>query len=166
MIQTDGEQGPWYQASSIPTEPNLFTTPDSQHHASLRKPIASVYTVSHLVQLEPFVDNCISLLKMRFFEFARSHEYLDIGRWMQLFSLDAIGEISVRLQSLQLSGDKWHADEIAVRKPLRQSRIRKGPPKHPLRPRRIPGLRRPRRRLPRTTLLSLQSQSHSLPLRR
>lgn len=92
---TDGRQGPWYQASALPNEPNMFTTSDSQHHASMRKPIASAYTASYLVQLESFVDNCVGLLKTRFSEFARSQEYIDIGHWMQLFSLDAIGEISV-----------------------------------------------------------------------
>ncbi|TID14180.1 pisatin demethylase [Venturia nashicola] len=72
----------------------MFTTPDSRLHASMRKPIAPAYTAAHLVQLEPFVDHCVSLLKKRFFEFSESQEYIDIGHWMQLFSLDAIGEIS------------------------------------------------------------------------
>ncbi|QDS71312.1 hypothetical protein FKW77_001782 [Venturia effusa] len=60
----------------------------------MRKPIAVTYTTSFLKQLEPFVDNCVSLLKRRFTEFARSGECVDIGHWMQLFSLDAISEIS------------------------------------------------------------------------
>ncbi|RDI84047.1 hypothetical protein Vi05172_g6046 [Venturia inaequalis] len=93
-VGTGFVKGPWYQTAAIPHQPNIFSTSDSQYHAAVRRPIASAYSTSHLVQLEQFVDNCISLLRTRFSGFVGSQEYIDIGHWMQLFSLDAIGEIS------------------------------------------------------------------------
>lgn len=51
--------------------------------------------MTHLVGLEPFINNCTALLQQRLDEFANGGPPMDIGHWMQCYAFDVIGEITV-----------------------------------------------------------------------
>ncbi|PLN86963.1 putative benzoate 4-monooxygenase cytochrome P450 [Aspergillus taichungensis] len=91
--------------------PGLFATQDEDIHRMLKKPIASIYSMSNLVSFEPLVDRTIHC----FFEqldsrFARAGQTLDFGAWLQMFAFDVIGEItfSRRLGFLEKGEDIDH----------------------------------------------------------
>lgn len=83
---------------------NIFTETDPHLHAIARRKIAGAYSMTSLVQLEPFVDECTAILKTRLEEFAKSGTTIDISHWMQCYAFDVIGKFTVRcLKSLRFS---------------------------------------------------------------
>jgi len=75
---------------------NIFSEPDPHLHAAARRKIAAAYSMTSLVQLEPFVDECTTILKTKLEEFAKSGASIDISHWMQCYAFDVIGKITVR----------------------------------------------------------------------
>jgi hypothetical protein len=57
--------------------------------------------MTNLAQLEPFVDECSSLLRTRLTEFADQKRTIDIAHWMQCYAFDVIGQITVSGRTLQ-----------------------------------------------------------------
>ncbi|KAF3771152.1 cytochrome P450 [Cryphonectria parasitica EP155] len=75
--------------------PAVFTTQDEAMHKKLRTPISSLYSTSHLLTFEPFVDDVTGI----FFEqldrrFAKTGAPLDIGRWLQFWAYDLMGTMT------------------------------------------------------------------------
>ncbi|CAG8909742.1 unnamed protein product [Penicillium egyptiacum] len=91
-------KSPWYTASSSP-DPNavkdLFSDRDVRTHASNRRKVASLYSMSNLVQMEPFVNDCTKLLEAKFTKFAEQGRPVDMGHWLQCYAFDVIGHITV-----------------------------------------------------------------------
>lgn len=52
--------------------------------------------MTSLTQLEPFLDNCTSILRARLDEFADNATFVDISRWTQYYAFDVIGAMTVR----------------------------------------------------------------------
>lgn len=73
----------------------IFNTQDASLHSSLRRPIANIYSMSNLVEFEPYVDSTIRVL-LRQLEDARPGpgKAVDLGKWLQWFALDVMGEIT------------------------------------------------------------------------
>ncbi|KAI5866275.1 cytochrome P450 [Durotheca rogersii] len=74
---------------------SIFSTTDNGFHANFRRSINSAFTMSALVQYEPFVDNTTKL----FFEqterlFAGNPDGCDFTQWLQFYAFDVIGEIT------------------------------------------------------------------------
>ncbi|KAK4098563.1 cytochrome P450 [Parathielavia hyrcaniae] len=90
-------KSPWYQASGNPygTVVNIFTEADPHAHAGARRKIATIYSMSSLVQLEAFVDDCTAVLKQRLGEIANTGTSIDVSHWMQCYAFDVIGKITV-----------------------------------------------------------------------
>ncbi|KAJ5385634.1 hypothetical protein N7517_003545 [Penicillium concentricum] len=90
-------KSPWYIASANP-DPNivkdLFSERDSKTHASNRRKVASLYSMSNLVQMEPFVNDCTKLLVGKFAKFAEQGRSVDMGHWLQCYAFDVIGNIT------------------------------------------------------------------------
>ncbi|KAI1196387.1 cytochrome P450 [Nemania serpens] len=73
----------------------LFSTTDNTFHAQLRRCVNSAFSMSALVQYEPFVDNTLKL----FFEqterlYVNNVEGCDFVRWLQFYAFDVIGEVT------------------------------------------------------------------------
>lgn len=88
--------------------PGMFATQDEQLHRLLKRPIASIYSMSNLISFEKYVDSTVSV----FFEqldrrFVRTDQICDFGVWLQMFAFDVIGEItfSKRLGFLERAKD-------------------------------------------------------------
>ncbi|KAH8162389.1 hypothetical protein CIB48_g5852 [Xylaria polymorpha] len=69
----------------------LFSTTDNTFHAQLRRCVNSAFSMSALVQYEPFVNNTLKL----FFEqterlYVNNPEGCDFVRWLQFYAFDVI----------------------------------------------------------------------------
>ncbi|KAL5358187.1 cytochrome P450 [Aspergillus floccosus] len=75
--------------------PAVFNTQDETFHRQLRKPIASLYSMSSVVSSEPLVDQTLEILfrelDRRFSSTGRS---LDLAEWLQFFGFDVMGMLS------------------------------------------------------------------------
>ncbi|KAF4443392.1 hypothetical protein F53441_11441 [Fusarium austroafricanum] len=90
-------KSPWDHASGSPVNPlpNIFAEPNPHVHAQERRKITAAYSMTNLVQLEPFIDQCTAVLDDRLEEFARSGASIDVGHWMQCLAFDVIGKMTV-----------------------------------------------------------------------
>lgn len=90
-------KGPWYTASGSPDPhgaPDLFSDLDPRRHAVNRRKVASLYSMTNLVQMEPFVNECTELMVAKFEDFARQGLPVDMGHWLQCYAFDVIGKIT------------------------------------------------------------------------
>lgn len=88
--------------------PGLFNVLDEDLHRVLKKPIASIYSMSNLVSFEPYVAFTIRV----FFEeldrrFVQTRKICEFDFWLQMFAFDVMGEItfSKRLGFLERGED-------------------------------------------------------------
>ncbi|KAH9204679.1 cytochrome P450 [Leptodontidium sp. 2 PMI_412] len=90
-------KGPWYRAGRPPSSvhPNVFTETNIEKHAFYRRKISGAYSMTNLVQLEPYIDSCTSIFRTRLDEFAASGEQIDVTHWMQCFAFEVVGSITV-----------------------------------------------------------------------
>ncbi|KAI4190566.1 MAG: hypothetical protein L6R41_000718 [Letrouitia leprolyta] len=75
--------------------PSLFSTTDEHYHAQLRRSVNNAFSMSALVQYEPFVDNTTS----RFLDqtealFSSQNATCDFAKWLQWYAFDVIGQIT------------------------------------------------------------------------
>jgi len=92
--------------------------------------------MSALTQLEPFVDECSSILRKRFTEFANQKKTINMAHWMQCYAFDVVGEITVRpphhLRGFEESVLTSHlTGSKALRLPRRRPRHRRNHARHP-----------------------------------
>ncbi|KAL9943425.1 hypothetical protein ACHAPW_007682 [Verticillium nonalfalfae] len=74
---------------------SLFSTTDNGFHSQFRRCVNSAFSMSALVQYEPFVDNTTKLfLDQTEKFFAGKPEGCDFTRWLQFYAFDVIGEIT------------------------------------------------------------------------
>ncbi|KAI1371584.1 cytochrome P450 [Hypoxylon crocopeplum] len=75
--------------------PGLFNTQDEQLHRAMKKPIAGIYSMTNLVEFEPYVDTTIEFFLRRLEEVQKvSGQACDLGTWLQWFAFDVMGEIT------------------------------------------------------------------------
>ncbi|EEU44006.1 uncharacterized protein NECHADRAFT_89570 [Fusarium vanettenii 77-13-4] len=73
---------------------DLFTDPDVIRHAHHRREIASAYSMTSLVELEPMVDKCVETMCDQIRGLAGQRKPLDIAKWLQFYAFDVIGQIT------------------------------------------------------------------------
>lgn len=91
-------KGEFYIAWNVGPDPaftNLFAARDPAMHASMRRKVASMYSMSSLVSYEPYVDHCIELFHGQLEKFASADLVINLGNWMQYFAFDAVSMITV-----------------------------------------------------------------------
>ncbi|KAK3369969.1 cytochrome P450 [Podospora didyma] len=78
----------------------LFNTQDEALHRAMKRPIAAIYSMSNLVEFEPYVDNTIGFFLGRLEEVQAGGREgagagaCDLGTWLQWFAFDVMGEIT------------------------------------------------------------------------
>jgi hypothetical protein len=88
--------------------PGIFATQDPVIHQTLKRPVANAYSLSALVSFESRVDSTMEVfctqLKERFVD---KQQVCDLGKWLQMFAFDVIGELtfSKRLGFLESGED-------------------------------------------------------------
>lgn len=74
---------------------SLFSTTDNDFHSQFRRCINAAFSMSALVQYEPFVDNTTKLfLDQTERLFANNIDGCDFTKWLQFYAFDVIGEIT------------------------------------------------------------------------
>ena len=95
--------------------PGIFAAQDEAVHRALKKPVSGSYSMSTLVNFEPYVDTTMRVfcdqLKARFVrDSGDMSPPCDFGQWLQMFAFDVIGEMtfSRRLGFLETGEDVNH----------------------------------------------------------
>ncbi|OHE94281.1 cytochrome P450 [Colletotrichum orchidophilum] len=74
---------------------SLFSSTDNDFHSQFRRCVNSAFSMSALVQYEPFVDNTTKLFLSQTEKlFAGNPEGCDFTTWLQFYAFDVIGEIT------------------------------------------------------------------------
>ena len=75
--------------------PSLFSTTDEDFHANLRRCVNSAFSMTALVQYEPFVNECVEVfLDQTDKLFASTRKVCNFAEWLQFFAFDVIGQMT------------------------------------------------------------------------
>ncbi|MCJ1384791.1 hypothetical protein MMC17_007909 [Xylographa soralifera] len=75
--------------------PSLFSTTDEAYHAQLRRSVNNAFSMSALVQYEPFVDETTEkFLDQTTALFVSKNAVCDFAAWLQFYAFDVIGNIT------------------------------------------------------------------------
>ncbi|KEF54568.1 uncharacterized protein A1O9_09010 [Exophiala aquamarina CBS 119918] len=88
---------PWYYASGSP-DPNihnLFTERNPKIHSEIRRKVANLYSMTTLLQLEPFVTDGTAHMVAKFEEFAQNRVTVNFQHFAQCWAFDVIGLITL-----------------------------------------------------------------------
>jgi hypothetical protein len=70
---------------------NLFNTTREDFHATIRRPVASAYSMTTLLRYEPFVDNTSQVFLRRLNQlYADTGKVCDLGTWLQYYAFDVM----------------------------------------------------------------------------
>ena len=84
---------------------SLVAMTDESQHARTKRAIANAYSLSKLVEFEVLVDSTVGVfLDTLSQQFAVRGKKCDLGRWLQFFAFDVIGEMTFSKRS-GVSGD-------------------------------------------------------------
>jgi len=74
----------------------LFNTQDDNLHRAMKKPIAAMYSMSSMVEFEPYIDTTIEFFLKRLEEVQKkdSRNSCDLGAWLQWYAFDVMGEVT------------------------------------------------------------------------
>ncbi|TVY78358.1 Cytochrome P450 monooxygenase andK [Lachnellula suecica] len=75
--------------------PSLFSSTSETFHAQLRRSVNSAFSMSTLIQYEPFVDSTTELFLSQTDKlYAETGDGCDFSRWLQFYAFDVIGEMT------------------------------------------------------------------------
>ena len=75
--------------------PDVFATRDEDMHRRMRRPVASLYSVTNLLTFEPRMTSTVQHLFARLDErFANKDADVDLFQWIQFFMFDVLGEVT------------------------------------------------------------------------
>lgn len=63
--------------------PDLFSNTNERMHNERRRIVNGVYSMTTILTLEQYIDNCSALFVKRMGEFADSGAVVDLGTWLQ-----------------------------------------------------------------------------------
>ncbi|KAJ5925355.1 hypothetical protein N7454_007994 [Penicillium verhagenii] len=84
----------WYDGWRHPQQWSVFSDRNIKRHSETRKKFTGLYSMSSVVQYEPFVNSCIEIFFQRLDEFADQKQVFDLGHWFQCYAFDVIGDIT------------------------------------------------------------------------
>lgn len=75
--------------------PSLFSTTSEPFHASLRRSVNSAFSMSTLIQYEPFVDSTTELFLAQTEKlYSSPNQPCNFSKWLQYYAFDVIGEMT------------------------------------------------------------------------
>lgn len=75
--------------------PAVFNTRDEALHKQIKTPIASLFSMSNVLRLEPFVDRVLEVLFEQLdARFVRPEKMCDFADWLQYFAFDVMGTLT------------------------------------------------------------------------
>lgn len=72
---------------------NLFSTRDERFHSDQKRPIASAYSMTAMLEIEPAVDSCTEIFLNQIRKMIDNHQPIDLGTWLQYYAFDVVGEM-------------------------------------------------------------------------
>ncbi|RSL84570.1 hypothetical protein CEP51_003790 [Fusarium floridanum] len=85
----------YYEPFGTPEFHNLMNALDNKDHATLRKQIASVYTMSALLSYENLVDAQTTIMKEKMQGFANQGDIIDLPQFLQFYAFDVVATITI-----------------------------------------------------------------------
>ncbi|KAL9107158.1 MAG: hypothetical protein Q9227_007938 [Pyrenula ochraceoflavens] len=85
----------WYSAMAEGDQVDLFSVRSEILHREIRRNLGRAFTPRLLLDLEPFVDDCTTILLEKLRSFGSS-AIVDIDQWMKCYVFDVSGEMAVR----------------------------------------------------------------------
>lgn len=74
--------------------PSLFAMTSDKAHHQARRVVNHVYSLANVLKSEVYIDKCSELFLRRLREHAENAEpVIDLGRWLQMYAFDVIGEL-------------------------------------------------------------------------
>ncbi|OBU01841.1 hypothetical protein VE01_00371 [Pseudogymnoascus verrucosus] len=75
--------------------PAVFTTQDEQMHKTLKTPVASLYSLTNVINFEPFIDEVLEVMFNQLdARFVETFAVFDLGDWIQYFAFDVMGTMT------------------------------------------------------------------------
>ncbi|KAI0477851.1 cytochrome P450 [Xylariaceae sp. FL0804] len=93
-IGTHFPKSSWYSSYANPGTWTYFSDRDMERSKAHRRLVQGIYSMTALIDYEPYVEDCSQLLLQRLREVARGGELANIGHWMQCYAFDVIGMIT------------------------------------------------------------------------
>ncbi|KAH6972493.1 cytochrome P450 [Ilyonectria sp. MPI-CAGE-AT-0026] len=84
----------WYSTWGAPGQWTIFSDQSIKHHSQTRRLYQATYSMTSLVNYEPYVDECNNLFTQRLTEMALADVPIDMGHWFQCYAFDVIGMIT------------------------------------------------------------------------
>jgi cytochrome P450 len=85
----------WYSTWEIPGAATaFFAQQDPKYHSFLRKRVSHVYSMTSIVDMEPYIQGCVDLLLHLLRKHADVGNVVDISEWTNAFAYDVVGEIA------------------------------------------------------------------------
>jgi len=84
---------PVWGSNNFSKYPDHFVNTDEKLHSSRRRIVNNVYSMSTILTLEPYIDDCSAMLTQRLDEFATSGTVVNLGQWLHWYAFDVIGEL-------------------------------------------------------------------------
>jgi hypothetical protein len=78
---------PTYRPIGISDRPDTFTVTDELEHASHRRIVNPVYSMTSILKNEDAMDENLTWLVKRLGEFADSQKVMDLGHWLEMYRL-------------------------------------------------------------------------------
>jgi hypothetical protein len=69
---------------------NYFSMTDEKLHASRRRITNHIYSMSSVLESEPYIDKCSALFLQRMGEYSDTSDIVDLGNWLQMHVLVTI----------------------------------------------------------------------------
>lgn len=82
-----------WQNTAFGKHKDNFSVINETEHASRRRIVNPVYSLSNVLQSEPYIDVCSRLFVQKLGKFADGGIPIDMGRWLQMYAFDVIGEL-------------------------------------------------------------------------
>ncbi|GAB7349172.1 hypothetical protein MBLNU459_g8107t1 [Dothideomycetes sp. NU459] len=92
---TSAPKTSWYSVWDVPnTGPGLFATTSFKTHSFLRRRVAGAYSMSSLLKLERYIQDCLDLLLQQLKKHADLGETVNMSNWTNAFAFDVVGELA------------------------------------------------------------------------
>ncbi|KAK8015767.1 hypothetical protein PG991_008655 [Apiospora marii] len=82
-----------WDAGAFSKYPNGFAIVDERLHAERRRIVSGVYSMSTVLTLEPYIDDCSRFFVKRMIEHTRPDQAVDLGEWFLWYAYDLIAEL-------------------------------------------------------------------------
>ena len=96
-VGTNFKKSAWYSVwntSPATDKCSFFSDIDAKRHAGSKRMVVNAYSMTSMIELEPYVQQTINVFLGRMGEYADAARPMDLAPWLQWFAFDNIGEIT------------------------------------------------------------------------